>query len=73
MSNGKHRVEGRRAKAQLVVYTLNEKENLVLLNSNLIFCVRLWFIVVGGPEDGEVSFWIVGHEGRDWVKVTVLI
>jgi hypothetical protein len=50
--------------AQLVVYTLNEKENLVLLDSEFIVCVRLGFVVVGGLEDGEVCFWIVGHVGE---------
>ena len=46
---------------QLVVHTFDEEENLVLLDSELVVCVRLWLVVVCRLENGEVGFWIVGH------------
>ena len=64
-----------RAGAQLVVYTFNEEEDLVLLDSELVVCVWLWLVVVGGLEDGEVSFWIVWHveESVRFQEVTAVI
>jgi len=54
-----------RADAQLVVHTFDEEEKLVLLERKLVVCVWLGLVVVGGLEDGEVGFWVVGHvEGR---------
>jgi hypothetical protein len=63
-----------RVGAQLVVHTFDEEENLVLLDSEFFICVWLGFVVVGGLEDGEVGFWIVGHveEGVRF-EVTVVI
>ena len=67
-------MEALRAGAQLVVHTFDKEENLVLLNGDLFVCVWLGFVVVGGLEDGEVGFWIVGHvEGGVRIKVTVVI
>ena len=59
--------------AQLVVYAFDKEENLILLDSKLVVCARLGFIVVGGLEDGDVRLWIVGHVGGGQVKVTVSI
>ena len=66
--------EVERLDAQLVVHTFNEEENLILLNSEFVVCVRLGFVVVGCLKDSKVSFWIVGHvERRYQVKVTAVI
>ena len=63
-----------RAGAQLVVHALDEEQNLVLFESEFVLRVRLGLVVVDGFEDGEVSFWIVGHvEGRFQVEVTGVI
>lgn len=49
--------------AQLVVYTFNEEEDLVLLDGEFFICIWLRFVVISGLEEGEVCFWIVGHVG----------
>lgn len=73
-SDGECKIEVERVDAQLVVYAFDEEENLVLLDSELVARVWLGLVVVGGLEDGEVGFWVVGHvEGRCQVEVTVAI
>ena len=68
------RTEAERVDTQLVVHAFDKEENLVLLDSELVVCVWLGFVVVCRLEDGEVGFWIVGHvEGRYQVKVAVAI
>lgn len=68
------RVEAKRADTQLVVHTFDEEENLVFLDSELVICVWLGFVVVDRLEYGKVGFWILGHvEARCQVEVTVAI
>lgn len=52
-----------RVDAQLVVHAFYEEEDLVLLDSDFVIRAWLGLVVVDGLEDGEVTFWIVGHVG----------
>ena len=66
-------IDVERVDIQLIVYTFNEEENLVLLDGELVIYVRLGLVVVDRLEDSEVGLWIVGHsvEGRCQVEVAV--
>lgn len=45
----------------LIVDTLEEVEELVLLDGYLVVCVGLWVVVVRGLEHREIVLWFGGH------------